>query len=209
MSEDESYSRRRLLRAIGGTGAVGAVGGAATGAYLSDWELFDDTLLRSGSFGLEIAAVPRDGTVDPPAIPTDDFRNVTTVPIEFSEAEPGDSGILRVGTRLCEGPGWVRLRAESTGETGLDSWFDVTLIHRPKCDGGGNSVFDGTLADLLDRFTEATVLGDDCLGCEPSCLDLEWELAEDVPAEYAGESLSCHFEFAAVQCRHTEKPDDP
>ncbi|MFC5136052.1 MULTISPECIES: hypothetical protein [Haloferacaceae] len=213
MSDDEEYSRRRLLRAVTGTaavGTVGAVGGAATGAYLSDWEPIGDALLRTGSFGLEIAAVPRDGRGDPPSVADDDFRTVTTVPVEFPEVEPGDSGVLRVGTRLCESPGWVRFRAESSNQTGLGSWLDVRLMHRPTCDGGGIELFAGTLAGLLDRFDEATVLGEDCLGCEPpSCLDLEWELDPEVPAAYAGEELSCRFEFTAVQCRHIEKPDEP
>ncbi|GAA0506254.1 hypothetical protein SAMN04488066_101146 [Halorubrum aquaticum] len=209
MSEDEEYSRRRLLRTLTGTGAVGAAGGAATGAYLSDWEPIGESLFRTGSFGLEIAAVPRDGTRDPPAISTDDFRNVTTVPIEFPEMEPGDTGVLRTGTRLCESPGWVRLRAESTNESGLASWLDVTLMRRPSCDGGGRELFVGTLAGLLDRYDEARVIGDGCHGCEPSCLDLEWKLDEEVPAAYAGMSLSCRFEFTAVQCRHIQNPEEP
>lgn len=214
MSDEEEYSRRRLLRAVTGAGAVGAVGGiggAATGAYLSDWEPIGDTVLRTGSFGLEIAAVSSDGHSDPPAIAGDDFRTVDTVPIEFTEIEPGDSGVLRIGSRLCESHGWVQFRTESSNGTGVGSHFEVRLVHRPTCEEGDDEIelFVGTLAELLSRFAEATVLGDDCLGCDPSCLDIEWMLDADVPAEYAGKALSCRFEFTAVQCRHSEKPNDP
>lgn len=208
MSDKEEYSRRRLLRLVTGTGAVGAIGGAATGAYLSDWEPLGDTVLRTGSFGLEIAVASRDGRRVPPAIAGEDFRTATTVPIEFSEIEPGDSGVLRIGHRLCESHGWVRFRTESSNGTGLGSHLDVRLVRRPTCGENEIELFVGTLAELLSRFAEATVLGDDCLGCDPSCLDLEWRLDGDVPAEYAGKALSCRFEFTAVQCRHIEKPND-
>ncbi|WP_281193560.1 hypothetical protein [Halorubrum sp. F4] len=207
---DEDYSRRRLLGAVAGTGAVGAAGGAVTGAYLADWEPVSEALVRTGSFGLELAVLSRDGLSDPPVPSDDDFGSVATVPVEFPDLSPGSRGTLRVGYRLCEADGWVWVRATgSTESNGPATYLDVRLMGGQVCDRGGTELFVGTLADLLDAFGDGEPLHDDCAGCEPGCLDLEWELDDDVPSRLSGASISCSFEFTAEQCRHNQGRDNP
>jgi len=45
-----------------------------------------------------------------------------------------------------------------------------------------------------------------CVGCEPACLTLDWQLPK--PTDLAGESLSFDMELFAKQCRHTN-PSNP
>ncbi|MEF8779415.1 MAG: hypothetical protein V5A46_01885, partial [Haloferacaceae archaeon] len=48
-----------------------------------------------------------------------------------------------------------------------------------------------------------------CQGCEPGCLDLEWQFDRNPPDELLDDSLRLELEFRAVQCRHQNEPTNP
>lgn len=209
MSEDDDYSRRRLLQAIGVTGTLGAVGGAATGAYLSDWEPFPGNLIGTGELTLGLAT---DRATDVASLETfsdDDFRTDATVKIGFPDLEPGETGVLRVGHRLKDDPGRIWMRAASSSTTDLGSHIDVKLLQRPACDDGeGTELYRGTLDGLTTEYADGGLLTDSCVEGRWS-LDLEWTFQADAPADLSEESLSCSFDFIAVQCRHSQKNENP
>lgn len=49
---------------------------------------------------------------------------------------------------------------------------------------------------------------DDCLGCEPNCLRLEWTLVGGTEG-LGEETLPLDLELLAEQCRHNDPPSDP
>lgn len=210
MSEDDDYSRRRLLQAVGATGALGAAGGTATGAYLSDWEPFSGSLIGTGELNLELATGRASDVESLQPFSEDDYRTNGTIEVGFSEIEPGDMGILRVEYRLGEGQGRIWMQAKSSGKADLGSYLDVDLVRRPTCDGDETIPLyqGGTLDELISAYANGNLLTDSCIDGQ-SCLDLEWKFRDDAPAELSEESLSCLFEFTAVQCRHNQKSDNP
>lgn len=200
-----NYTRRQLLQATAGAGVLGGSTGAVTGAYLSDREVFSTNSVGTGSFTLELAPVTDDGDEL-------EFRDTSTVPVDLPSLDPGDEGILRTGYRLCEYPGWVWVRTttDSAQGTGLAEHIDARLLERPRCGDVENERFEGNLADLIDRYEDGLQLGDECISCDPACLDLEWEYDADPPARVSEDSISLSLEFAAVQCRHHEnRPESP
>lgn len=55
----------------------------------------------------------------------------------------------------------------------------------------------------LSHFVVYECVGDgDCVGCDPACLTLAWELRN--PGAHAGESLAFDLELFARQCRYTD-----
>jgi hypothetical protein len=212
MSEhDDNYTRRRLLQATAGVGIAGGSTGAVTGAYLSEWRRFPGNDVGTGSFELELATKAADDADAIGGFPESgaDFENTTAVDVDLPTFEPGDGGIVRISYRLCENPGWIWLRA-SVSESDLAGHLDVRLIERPNCGGEAEERFDGTLAELVDRGLDGGVrLGDACIGCDPACLDFEWNFDSDPPADLSGSSLSLSLEFAAMQCRHNESSENP
>lgn len=217
MSEDNNYTRRRLLGATVGIGAVGAGAGAVTGAYLSDWRPFTGNTLVTGTFDLELATATAESVGDLSTFSDDEFESTTEIVIDhLSDLEPGDEGIIRVGCRLLEAPGWVWVRAAVEGDSELGDHLYAEIKERPACgDGDGIDLFEGSLTELVDpdvsdSFDGGRRLGDDCATDEHSCLDLEWEFdTESDGTELSGESLSLSLEFAAVQCRHTDSTENP
>lgn len=212
MSEDDDYSRRRLLQAVVATGALGAAGGTATGAYLSDWEPFSGNLIGTGELTLELATDQAGDAGSLGSFSDDDFRTDGTVEVDFPELEPGDTGVLRVGHRLGDDRGRIWMQATSSTDTDLGAYIDVELLQRPACDGSESTLrYDGTLDGLVTAYADGDLLTENCV---PGrwCLDLEWtfQVEEDEDAaDLSGESLSCSFEFTAVQCRHNQKYDNP
>lgn len=54
----------------------------------------------------------------------------------------------------------------------------------------------------LSNFVMYACANGGCVGCDPACLVIDWEL--ETPKKHAGESLSVDLELQANQCRHTE-----
>ena len=207
MSEDHNdYTRRQLLQATVGAGILGAGTGAVTGAYLSDTEVFPENPLRTSSFTLELATKTDGG---------DEFRfhDSSAVSIDLPELEPGDAGIVRTGYRICEASGWIWVRPmtnDSSGAGRLTERLDVRVLERPGCGDVENEHFEGVLTEFIDRYDDGLQLGDECISCEPACLDLEWEYNAAQSAHVPNESTSLSLEFAAAQCRHHENhPESP
>lgn len=209
MTRDDGYSRRQLLQAIAVAGGLGAAGGTATGAYLSDRELFPENLVGTGEVTLELATDQAGHVGDLRPFSEEEFQADTTIDVGFPEVQPGDTGVLRVAHRLGEYGGRLWMQATSSTDTDLGTHIDVSLTRRPVCDDAEtNRLFRGTLDDLIGAYTDGKLITDDCLDGQ-SCLDLEWELREDVPVEFSEESVSCSLDFTAVQCRHTQVHDNP
>lgn len=207
--EDDDYSRRRLLQAIGVTGTLGAVGGAATGAYLTDWEPFSGNLIGTGELTLELATDQATDVTSLESFSDDDFRTDATIDVGFSDIEAGDTGVLRVGHRLGEDLGRIWMRATSSTGTDLGSHIDVELLQRPTCDDGESTqLYLGTLDELMAAYADGGLLTDSCVNGR-WCLDLKWTFQTDAPADLSEESLSCSFDFIAVQCRHSQTDDNP
>ena len=213
MFKENNYTRRHLLQATVGVGAVGAGAGAATGAYLSDWNPFTGNVFETGAFDLELAAATADSVHDLESVSDDSFEHTTTITIDdLPELDRGNGGVIRVGYRLCETPGWVWVRATARGNLSLGDYLAVQLKERPACGtDAGTVLFDGGLTGLVGFLEDGIRLGDSCATCEAACLDIEWEFdpEESASIELSGESLSLGLNFAAVQCRHTDSTENP
>lgn len=208
MTEDGTYTRRRLLQAVGVTGVVGAAGGGVTGAYLSDRELFSGSIIQTGELDLELATAQASDVEGLPSFSGDDFQTAGTTPIGFPDVDPGETGVFRVGHRLGGARGWVWMRTDSSRDTALGTYLDVDLLRRPTCDGDGTLLYRGTLDDLISTYAKGALLTDNCISGE-WCLDLRWEFRDGAPAELSEESFSCNFDFTAVQCRNNQEPHNP
>lgn len=209
MTQNDGYSRRRLIQAMAAAGGLGALGGAATGAYLSDRASFPGNLIGTGAFVLELAVDRADDSEQLGSFSDDDFQTDGSVAVGVDGIEPGDAGVLRVGHRLGDGPGRIWMRAISSTDTDLGSSIDVELLRRPTCDvEEGILLYEGTLDDLTDAYADGALITDGCVDGE-GCLDLRWAFQEDTPDELSEESLSCSLDFTAVQCRHNQTEDNP
>lgn len=208
MSEDETYTRRRMLQAVGVTGTVGAAGGAVTGAYLSDREQFAGNLIGTGDLTIKLATQKESNTGNLDSFSDDEFRTDAAIEMGFSGLEPGDTGVLRVGQRLGGSRGWVWLRTVLPSDSALGKYLEVDLLRRPTCDEDETLLYRGTLDDLISTYAEGGLLIDNCIIGE-WCLDLEWTFRDDAPAELSEESFACAFEFTAVQCRNNQQSDNP
>lgn len=213
MPTDTEYSRRRLLQALTGAGLLGAAGGAATGAYLSDRSSFLGNRSQAGSLTMEMATATFAGNSTEYSPKEGDFEDASTIPVTFPDLEPGDQGVLSCGYRVCESPGtvWLRTLEEGADDTDVDEYLHVELSERPNCGEETDVLFEGTFAELLESYADGSRLqpNGDCVKCESTCLDLVWSFDEAPPAEVANDSLSVALEFAAVQCRHRSISENP
>lgn len=208
MSGNDRYSRRRLLQAVTGVGIAGTTVGAVTGAYLTDRRTLPGNRSQAGTLDIELAA--EDGTsAASSGFADDDFESTTTVPVTFGDLEPGDRGTVRCAFRLCNTRGQVWLRITLDGSTDLGEELTVQVLERPDCNDVAHTRFEGTLTELADTYAGGTLLGDECFGCEQTCVDLAWIFDDNPSSVVAGDRLSVSLEFAAVQCRHNEQPVDP
>lgn len=215
MSEDDDYSRRRLLGTLIGVGTIGATGGAATGAYLSDRVSFPRSRSRAGTLTLELAADAADDDAPGDIPDSEAFDDRSIISVGFPELEPGDEGVVTSAYRICDSSGqvWLRTRLDGTADTELERHLHIRLFERPNCEEEiDEPTVEGSLADLIDgEYGGGVLLGDEgeCVGCDPGCLDLEWALDDDLPSDLSDDSVSLALEFAAVQCRHRETPENP
>ena len=212
MSDEPDPSRRRILQAAAGAGFAGVAGSAATVAYLTDRSSFPGNETGAGSLNLGLAADAAAGDDEADYVPSDDdFEDGSTVSVAFSSLEPGDSGVLTTAYRVCGAPGrvWFRVRTDGDDETALARHVDVRVAERPDCDGDGDALFAGTLDELIAAYEDGVQIGYDCVECEPACVDLEWTFDENPPPAVDDDSFTSELEFAAVQCRHNETPENP
>lgn len=161
---DDNYSRRQVLGAATGLGALGLSAGAATRAYLVDGEVFPGNRLRAGGFTLELAGTGATGTSHVLGFPDgdeDDFAERETITVEFPELEPGDEGVFTAAYRLCENPGrvWLRSRLVGAGDTDLGEYLHVGLSTRPDCGDSKQTQFEGTLREFDDVYSGGVLLG--------------------------------------------------
>ena len=211
MTQDDGYSRRRLLQAVAVAGGLGAAGGTVTGAYLSDREVFSESHVGTGEITLELAIDQAGEVGELQSFSEEDFQTDATIEVAFPEIEPGDTGVLRVAHRIGGDQGRLWMQATSSSDTDLGEHLDVRLVRRSACgseDVETGSLFQGTLEGLITAYADGDLIDEDCIDGQ-SCLDLEWELIEDVPAELSEESIPCLLDFTAVQCRHTRIHDNP
>ncbi|WP_336036691.1 hypothetical protein [Halobacterium yunchengense] len=211
-------TRRSILRVatVAGAATLGGAAGVGAHALLSDRERFRGSTLASGSLDLEVAArstVGGETTHEPPqdgSFPsTFAAESGVTVPLPTVDPDGGDaSGETTVAFRACENPGRVWLRPLGDADAPLADALDVSLAYAPTWGGDDATLYEGSLSELLDEYADGVRLGsgDDCVGCEPASLELDWELAD--PGSVAGESLAVDLELAARQCRNTE-PTNP
>jgi hypothetical protein len=156
-------SRRAILRGVSlaGAASVGAATGYGTHALLTDGELFEASRLSSGSLDLQVAAkTGADG--DFPS----SFAAENAITVEFPEVEPNGgpaSGTATVALRVCDNPGrvWLRPRSDK-GDSKLAERLDVTLSYAVHCGGSDGTIYEGSLAGLLDAFGDGTQLGASC-----------------------------------------------
>lgn len=174
MTGDNSYSRRQILGAATGVGALGLTSGAATGAYFSDRGDFPGNEFRTGMLRLDLAGATAMNAEYVDGFPSDtDFESGDTLSVAFPDLEPGESGVFTAAYRLCENPGTVRLRtrlegSDDTADPDLAEFLEVQLVTRPDCDsetGGGHAPqhgrrFVGTLGEFHELFSDGGSL--DC-----------------------------------------------
>jgi len=165
-------SRRAVLRAVSLAGAtsIGAATGFGTHALLSDGEFFGANDLSSGSLDLQVAAeTETDGEVSH-SPPQDDFpssfADESGVTVAFPEVEPRDgraSGSTTIAFRVCDNPGRVWLRPHAgDADSDLAERLDVTLSYAAHYGGPRATIYDGSLAGLLDAFGDGVQLGAGC-----------------------------------------------
>lgn len=208
---DEDYSRRTLLKTLPAAGVLGAAFGGMTGAYFADRSSFRGSQFGTGAFELELATTgPHDSAVTTGFPDDDDFTTSSTIPIELSSLEPGDTGFFACAARVCDESSRLWFRPVVTPRsTTLAHHLDVRFIHRPNCDDDATDDYGGTLAELVDNLADGLQLGVDCGDCAPACVDIDWQLNEEISDDMSGESLRLDLEFVAVQCRHLGDPISP
>lgn len=166
-------SRRAILRGVSLAGAagLGAAAGVGTHALVSDGELFEANGLSSGSLDLQVAAETEAGgevSHSPPqdgAFPSS-FVEESGVAVDFPTIDPSDgkhSGSTTIAFKVCDNPGRVWLRAESgDADSTLADHLDVELAYASTCGVGGDTVYEGSLAGLLDALAHGVRLGVGC-----------------------------------------------
>ena len=164
-------SRRDILRGVtfAGAASLGGASGVGTYAYLTDSEPFPSNNLVAGSLDLEIATRTQSGstTLDDPeqdgSFPST-FVPESSITVGFPTVDPTQtnaSGSTTVAFRVCENPGrvWLRLAGESNA---LADAMDVSVTYAPTCEESGDTLYKGSLSELLDAYADATRLGANC-----------------------------------------------
>jgi hypothetical protein len=204
---DSRWSRRRLLATLGGATAVGATGGATTGAVLSDVEPVPGDLLGDPYVGGQLRL-----TID--CVGTACTADDGTVTFAFADLEPPASGTVELHASVAGTPAWLWLRSSTPVSTTLAEALTVTLSYP---DGTAVTVDDTavtgwSLNDVLAAFAD----GGHLVGTGPDGavaagdtrrLVLDWSLPD--ATGIAGESVVIEFRFGAVQYRAEATPTNP
>lgn len=190
-------TRRQLLGAVGGIGALG-FGAGVSAAVLTDRQL--------STFRFETGAV---------AIAVDCsscFKDNGTIGVAFGELEPGDGGREDFVISVEENPSrlWIRSACPPV----VDPLGEVLEVRLTLHDGSeqlfpvGDDRY-GTLDELRDELSSGLRLddrtGDGCLSTgEDLTLEFEYSLPQD--ADWTADlSTELRFELFAEQCRHVSE----
>lgn len=218
MNIPKPQTRRWLLASVVGIGTAGFVGGAATGAYLSDEEEFHRQRLRMGSLNLELRWHTGSGTDSSiRSGQSTGFDEGATLALQTSGLEPGDSGDASIAYRVCGSSAavWLRMQVhDETADGELANALEARLWHDQDCDtavAGGSDVFaEGSVDELVDAPLGKGILLNPCIpDCDPACIGVRWTLPSKPVPSIAGESLELEFEFAAVQCNRDTATKNP
>jgi hypothetical protein len=144
-------SRRQVLAAAGGVGAVAVGAGAGTEAFLSDDESFEGNRIVAGDLDLRVAWR---ASADGPRVvsrrqsegyPTP--RSDATAPvIDLADVKPGDSGRIDFRLRVDGNPGYVSL----VGAEAADGEGERPEPERGRLDGALPAGAEGELDELTD-----------------------------------------------------------
>lgn len=186
MSQDSvQLSRRQVLAAVGGIGAVGAVAGAGTGAYLSDRERVTTTI-ATGAIAIDVDC-------DACAIVDDQLSFV------FDGIDRGESDTIAMAFTVETNP--ARLWLRTTCPPASDPLGDALSL---ELDVDGDTIAAGSLSAVARSLATGVQL-DDCIEPgRPIDLELTWELPAHVPDSLAGKTTAFTAELAAEQCRHVD-----
>lgn len=229
MTGPPGISRRKLLAATVGVGAVGTVIGAeGARAFLHDRETLAG-LLEAGRIDL---AVTCSGDADCTA-------DGDSVEFDLGDVTPGDCGSVDLCLEVDDNPAWLWAAADCpTADTPpVASYLHARLTDEngdPVLDANGDPI-EGTLADVLaqlaggiriDADPDTTAI-DPAPPATPVCLRLEW--GAPLPAQtgtgsstpydcdqaisfddlIASDDLGFTIEFVATQRRHDDDPTTP
>ena len=126
---DEKFelSRRNALIGIGTVGVASAGAGLGTTAFFSDQEEFADNTIQAGEFGLnveqQIHGVDQDG-IGPDELEFGENQEDgvwASVPIDITDAKPGDKYKFCWEIKVKENPGYVAVAGSFTDKTGAEA----------------------------------------------------------------------------------------
>ncbi|MFC4406395.1 SipW-dependent-type signal peptide-containing protein [Haloarchaeobius iranensis] len=161
----------------------------------------------------------------------DDYGDQETL-VALDDVKPGDGGQITFNLCLCDNPGyiWLTLANFTEGENGItepegevdDTGDDGELAENmnvyvsldENCDSRFNdedtTVWSGTLAEareLVEAGSNGLLLSEDCFeGGECHCVNVGWEVPEDVGNVIQTDSVGFDIGFYTEQCRHNPDP---
>lgn len=188
-SRVSGLSRRRLLAALGGVGAVGTASGAGTFAYLSDRETLASNDIGTGTLDLLIDDTVVDGPVE----------------INVNGIDRGRSGhhTLMLGVRTNAARIWLATDCPERGDD-LSEALEVRLTVDDRSVSGDWRSF----AAFRRVFVNGLRLDDGCLPPDEGVpVTLHWRLPKDVDDELEGSATRFAFQLYAEQCRHVSEDD--
>lgn len=216
LAPDLQLSRRRLLTALAGTGAVGAMTGGVAGAVLRDRETFARSDLVAGALDMRVDWETA----------TDAGSGDGAVTLPLGTLAPGDRGTADLTVSVpqtggaANNPAYVWLRSSCPSpSSALDDALEVRLSYLD-CRTGRTRLLVGpaSLRDLANDLRNGRPLSADLFpGADPgeqSCVEpgspLCLRLAYELPADYVGdETVSLTWELVATQCRHDDGTTNP
>ncbi|MFD1644272.1 SipW-dependent-type signal peptide-containing protein [Haloarchaeobius litoreus] len=152
--------------------------------------------------------------------------------VALDDVKPGDGGQITFNLCLCDNPGyiWLTLANFVEGENGItepegevDSTPDdgelaehvnVYVALDENCNSRFNdadtTVWSGTLAEAREEVetgSNGLLLSEDCFeGGECHCVNVGWEVPEDVGNVIQTDSVGFDIGFYTEQCRHNPDP---
>lgn len=215
----DGISRRKLLSSAAAVGALGAITGIGTAAYLTDTEQFR-AFLESGRLDLTVAC-RGDGVCTPDG---------DSVRFALGEVTPGDCGSIDLCLDVAGNPAWLWLRADcpTDGAAPIGDYLHADLTYADGTPVTG--LPSGSLADLFAALAAGVRIDADHAtdGVDPFrpgqpavCLTLSWAAPAPSPADETsvryecadavtlaelqeGRQLEFELEFFAGQHRHSE-----
>lgn len=195
-------SRRRLLAALSGIGAVGAASGAGTFAHFSDTAPFAGNEMGAGEVDIDISCGPE--------------RNCAVegghVTFAVDRIVRGHGGYQTFTVDVQTNP--ARLWLGTDCPPAFDPLGDAIEASLKMSDGHTwFTLSSGSLAGIRRDLVAGRRLddldGDGCLDPEGEPLEivLDWSLPGDAPDSATGKSTSFGFQLYTEQCRHVSEND--